>query len=69
MKKLLSALITFYRWLRVTMLDPLLFSVFGFVSQCTYEESCSHYAQRMLQEHATIPALRKIVQRIWSCHT
>ncbi len=58
-----------YRWLRVAILDPLLFSAFGFVSQCKYDESCSHYAERMLQEHATIPALRKIVQRIWSCHS
>jgi len=60
---------TLYRWLRAAIFDPLLYSAFGFVSQCKYEESCSYYAQRMLHEHATIPALRKIVQRIWSCHS
>lgn len=58
-----------YRWLRQTIFDPLLYSTFGVVSECQYTESCSHYAERMLREHATIPALGKIVRRIWSCHS
>lgn len=67
--KLLQKIIQGYRWVRQAVLDPLLYSTFGVVSECTYNESCSHYAERMLREHATIPALRKIVRRIWSCHT
>lgn len=58
-----------YRRIRELILDPLLYSAFGSVSQCKYDESCSHYAERMLGEHATIPALGKIVRRIWSCHS
>lgn len=66
---LLRGAIRFYRAIRAAILDPLLYSAFGVVSECRYQESCSHYAERMLQEHATIPALGKIVRRIWSCHT
>jgi len=66
---ILKTFIRVYRYLRQLILDPLLHSAFGAVSQCKYDESCSHYAERMLSEHATIPALGKIVRRIWSCHS
>lgn len=69
LNKFLSILIDGYQFLRASILDPLLYSAFGYVSECKYEESCSHYAQRQLQEHATIAALAKIWRRVWSCHS
>jgi putative component of membrane protein insertase Oxa1/YidC/SpoIIIJ protein YidD len=61
-------LIRGYQLLRDTILTPLLFSAFGHVGGCRYEETCSRYSIRMLQEHATIPALGKILARLASCH-
>lgn len=61
--------IRIYRYFNKFLLTPLLHSVFGYVSSCRYEETCSHYAERMIKTHATIPALRKISVRILSCHS
>lgn len=61
-------LIRLYQIIRDAVLTPLLYSAFGTIGECRYEESCSRYAVRMLREHATIPALGKILRRLASCH-
>lgn len=61
-------LIKLYQLLRDVLINPLLQTAFGSVGQCRYEETCSRYSVRMLKEHATIPALQKILLRLAKCH-
>lgn len=67
MKFIVTTLINIYQKVLKPILDGLLYSVFGFTYKCKYEESCSHYTLRQVQERGTIPGLKLGMKRVESC--
>lgn len=59
----IRAAFCFYR----VIVSPAIQAAFGI--QCRYEESCSHYMERMLREHGFLRGTPLGVRRLLSCNT
>ncbi|MGD9129419.1 MAG: membrane protein insertion efficiency factor YidD [Candidatus Woesebacteria bacterium] len=59
-------IIKFYQHL-AKIKEQILFSVFGYVSVCKHNPSCSQYAIVEIKKHGTIVGLIRALWRIISC--
>lgn len=62
-KKILIASILFYK----VFLSVFLNSIIGFKSSCRFEESCSAYATRVINENGSIKGLYMSIVRLLKC--
>jgi hypothetical protein len=67
MKFILSFLIRIYQYL-FSPYSGAFRNFYFFQSQCKFEESCSNFALRVIQEKGAINGVKLAVQRISQCH-
>ncbi|MCM0604803.1 MAG: membrane protein insertion efficiency factor YidD [Xanthomonadaceae bacterium] len=61
---ILKSSIRFYQWI----ISPAIHTLLGAGNGCRFEESCSHYSFRMIEEKGPIAGTWLAIKRVSSCH-